>query len=167
MAWAGIIVFTTFIVLIYELIITKKITLDSLRTLSIPMSFGIALLSISIAFSSDAKMINNANMQFLTIASNFVEVRSRYIMTSNLPGALQAFLWWSKTFLSQVNQIDLKIITSENQKDMYGYFFISLREIFVINNVQWDKIRNVDRKFIGEMYTIIRKYKKDLVIMIL
>jgi hypothetical protein len=126
---------------------------------SIPFSLGIAIFSVGLAFDSTSKMIDISNVNFLQISSDFEEARMMYIHpVPQFRYSLEAFLWRSKHHIEQTNQFDKKIIFKNNQEKIYSYFYVTMRELFDENNVQWNNIRPDDRNRIIEMYSVIRKY---------
>jgi len=133
---------------------------------SVPISLGFAIFSISLAFDSNAKMIDNANINFLQTSSDFVEARSRYISVySNDPAQnlenVKHFLWWSEIHLIRAFELNKKIIKPEHQMELYNYFYVSLWQMFDIFKVKWNSIREGDRQRIIKMYSMARQYEKN------
>jgi len=141
----------------------------------IPISIGLALYSISLAFDSNVKMIENTNERFLKIAVDFVEARSRAIFDfsrfekknsrfekKNVRLKIVGhFLWWSKIHLVRANELNRKFIKSENQKYFYKYFRITIWQIFDGFKIKWDDLRQTDRDFIIDMYSRVREFDRN------
>ena len=74
----GVLIFLLILIFV-TILSTGTITIDQTLKISAPTSLCLAIFALGIAFESDKRMIDNANVNFLHAAINFVEARSRYI----------------------------------------------------------------------------------------
>jgi len=166
-------ILSAFCTLLIVYFITGQIYFYNISSLSIVVSFGIGVFTIGIAFGSEAKMIENANVNFLQAASDFEKARMKYLNPLN-PYKLEAFLWRSKNHLERAYEFDKKIIKIKHQEKLYGYFYVSLWQLFdqgvprldlpnnrwIIEKPTWVNMEQKNRNRVIEMYGMIREYKR-------
>jgi hypothetical protein len=183
-----ILIFLSLIALLYgvNIIINHNVpffelfTASRVQSLSIPVTLGIALLSIGFALSSDEKMVENSNVLFLQAATDFVDARSIFIsgfmeitynfnqgnLTANQYNDfsnkhLQSCLWRSNAYLKRASELTLININISNQKKFYGDFHDTLWQIFDQFKFRWKNIDQKNRDFIIDMYSIVRNFDKS------
>ena len=142
-----------------------SISTDYLASLGQVATFGMALLAIGLAVSSNVKMESIANVQFLQTVDKLEDARIEFIKTfQGIPGySPELFTWKTKSCVKMAvellkRDVENRYIDSTYQDDLFFYFNTSF--IHFIKNTDWKK-EEKSQKHMIQSYAMLDEYYNE------